>query len=109
MVVYKKTNFNTKPKTVEQAFLEQHFIKEDVRNCEARLSVYGITGTKLIIKQDSTDNITKLKNSILNEIGNNTVQVDEKEQHVKELETRFQKMCLTTNRFCWKLKPSFQH
>lgn len=107
MIVYKKTNFNTKPKTVELAFLEHRFTKEDVRNFESRLSVYGITGTKLVIKQDSTDNIQQLKNSILNEIQDNTVEVDIKEAHIKELESEIAKNIFNNKQILLEAKTIF--
>ncbi len=106
-VVYKKTNYNSNPKTIELAFLEHRFNNTEIRNFEEKLHTYGIIGTRLVIKQDSTDNIQNLKNSILNEIEGNTVEVDEKEEHIKELESEIAKNVFDNKQILLEAKTIF--
>ena len=67
-LIYKKTNFKKNPKTIELAFLTKHFNRPEIKQLNDRLNSYGIYNTKLIIKQDTTFNISNLKNDILNEV-----------------------------------------
>jgi len=67
-LIFKKTNYNTNPRTLELAFLSHRFSMDEIEALNSKLSYYGITNTKIIIKQDSSDNIQMLKSSILNEI-----------------------------------------
>lgn len=67
-IVYKKTNYNSSPKTIELAFLSKRFTKEEIDSLNVRLYTKNIPETKLIIRQDSADRIQLLRNNILNEI-----------------------------------------
>jgi uncharacterized hydrophobic protein (TIGR00271 family) len=86
IVVYKKTNFRANPKTIELAFLSRHFSRQEIDSLNGRLSAYGLMDTKLIIRQDSSDNIQLLKNSLLNELRNKEAGNDNKDAKIKALE-----------------------
>ncbi|MEP6682879.1 MAG: DUF389 domain-containing protein [Parafilimonas sp.] len=67
-LIYKKTNLKNNPKTIELAFLTKHFNRPEIKQLNSQLNKYGIYNTRLIIKQDTTFNISNLKNDILNEV-----------------------------------------
>jgi uncharacterized hydrophobic protein (TIGR00271 family) len=85
-IVYKKTNFNSTPKTIELAFLSKRFTKAATDSFNAKLAAQNIPQTKLIIRQDSADRIELLQNNILNEIKNKDLIVTEKTQKIQDLE-----------------------
>ena len=87
-IVYKKTNYYSRPKTIELAFLSKRFTKEEIDTLNADLSAQKIPETKLLIRQDSTDRIQLLRNNILNEIKTKDVVVDEKDKKIQELENQ---------------------
>ncbi len=80
-LIYKKTTFNTNPKTIELAFLSKKFTKEEIKLLNEKLSKYNIDNTQLIIKQDKKD----IKNEILNEINNQNRYLDEKDIQINNL------------------------
>ncbi len=90
-IVYKKTNYNKRPKTIELAFLSYRFSNEEIDSLNARLYSWNIPETKLIIRQDSTDRIQLLRNNILNEIKSKDIVLDEKDQKIKALEAEIEK------------------
>ena len=87
-LVYKKTNYNAKPKNIELAFLSKRFTKAEIDSLDKELNVKYIHNTKLIIRQDSADKIQILRNNILNEIKTTDVAVDEKDKKIQQLETQ---------------------
>ena len=80
-LIYKKTHFNNKPKTIELAFLNEKFSNDEIKSLNAKLIDYSLPNTKLIIKQDLKD----LKNEILNEISNQSKNISEKEVLINNL------------------------
>ena len=53
-VIYKKTNYNSSPKTIELAFLIRKFSDEEIRALNQKLPFYHLGNTRLYIRQDST-------------------------------------------------------
>lgn len=53
-VVYKKTKFSSSPKTIELAFLIRKFGDDEIKALNSKLSSYGLSDTRLLIRQDST-------------------------------------------------------
>jgi uncharacterized protein YggL (DUF469 family) len=90
-IVYKKTNYNSNPKTIELAFLSKRFTKDEIDSLTARLSAKKIPETKLVIRQDSADRIQLLRNNLLNEIEGKDQIVDEKDKKIQALETEIAK------------------
>jgi hypothetical protein len=90
-IVYKKTNYNSSPKTIELAFLSKRFTKEEIDSLNAKLYAKNIPTTKLLIRQDSADRIQLLRNNILNEIKSMDLIVDEKDKKIQSLETAIAK------------------
>ncbi len=90
-IVYKKTNYNSTPKTIELAFLSKRFTKDEIDSLNAKLYAKNIPETKLLIRQDSADRIQLLRNNILNEIKSKDLIVDEKDKKIQALETEIAK------------------
>lgn len=90
-VVYKKTDYNANPKTIALAFLTHRFSEKEIESLNAKLYNYGLANTKIIIKQDSSDNIQALKSSILNEIRTRESGYDAKDKTIKNLEAEIAK------------------
>lgn len=90
-IVYKKTNYNSSPKTIELAFLSKRFTKNEIDSLNAKLYSKNIPETKLLIRQDSADRIQLLRNNILNEIKSKDIIVDEKDKKIQALETEIAK------------------
>ena len=90
-IVFKKTNYQATPKTIELAFLSKRFTKEETDSLELKLAAQKIPETKLLIRQDSADRIQLLRNNILNEIKSKDVVVDEKDKAIQKLETEIAK------------------
>lgn len=81
IMVYKKVNYNSNPKSIELAFLQEEFDSTSLVSLNNDLSAYNLNNTKLIIKQN---NVT-LKDEILNEISQQNVQVSLKDNEIKLL------------------------
>lgn len=90
-VVYRKTDMTTEPRTLELAFLSRRFTQPEIERLNAKLSNYKVTHTRLIIKQDSIDNIQMLRSSILNEIENKENTLDINAARIKLLENEIEK------------------
>lgn len=90
-VVYKKTDLKAQPRTLELAFLSRRFTDAEVSRLNLKLANYGIQNTRLIIKQDSIDNIQMLRTSILNEIQNQEATLNVNEARIKLLEAELAK------------------
>lgn len=67
-VVYKKTVYNSSPKTLELAFLSRRFDSSEVVRLNRRLNQAVGEKMDLVIRQDSTDKLAVLKGDILNEL-----------------------------------------
>jgi uncharacterized hydrophobic protein (TIGR00271 family) len=87
-LIYKKSNYNSNPKTIEIALLLKRYSQNEIQILNEKLSSYGMSDTKLIIKQDSTVNIENLKNDILNEVKGNAETTNEKDVQIKLLEEK---------------------
>lgn len=80
-IIFKKSTYQTQPKTIELAFLTRKFEPKEIKILNQRLVSFGLNNTQLIIRQDSID----LKTSILNEINQGNKELNEKEQMIKKL------------------------
>ena len=106
-IVYKKTNYNSSPKTIELAFLSKRFTKEEIDSLNVRLYTKNIPETKLIIRQDSADRIQLLRNNILNEIKSKDIVVDEKDKKIQALETEIAKNTFDSKQILQEAKIFF--
>ncbi|MEO6177400.1 MAG: DUF389 domain-containing protein [Flavobacterium circumlabens] len=94
-IVYKKTDFNSKSKKLELAFLSRRFSKLEIKDLINRLNHNKyLTGTQLQIRQDSTDRFNALKGDILNQIKSSENEMNVKDVKIMQLEKE-----LTKNKF----------
>ena len=84
-LIYKKTNYNSDPKTIELAFLSRRFTDNEIRNLNNDLKAYGISNTKLIVRQDSAFNIQNIKKDILNEVKGADTIINQKDIEIRLL------------------------
>ena len=80
-LIYEKTQFNSRPKKIELAFLDKKFSKLELVELKSKLDLYHINNTELLIRQDSTD----LKRDILAEISRRSENVSEKDIAIQNL------------------------
>lgn len=106
-IIFKKTEYNNNPKTIEIAFLSKRYSEEEIQKLNEDLNNYGLSNTELIIKQDSADNIQKLKNDILNEVKINEISVNEKDLQIKLLEDEIAKNTFDNNQILDEAKTLF--
>lgn len=91
-VVYKKTEYNAVPKKLELAFLSKRFDKEEIKGLNASIDTLPyLKGTRVIIRQDSTDRLNALRGDILNEIKSNDNEVNAKDLKIIQLEKEIAK------------------
>ncbi|WP_410220531.1 TIGR00341 family protein [Pedobacter sp.] len=87
-VVYQKISYNNPSRTIELALLKKKFTNNEIRSFNNKLASYGLQNTKLIIVQDSGDNLQALKNDILNEVKRNGGELDEKDKQIALLKDK---------------------
>lgn len=86
-VVYKKTDFSTQAKKLELAFLSKRFGKSELAGLTQRMQGNPyLKGTRLVIRQDSTDRFNALKGDILNQIRGSENEMNEKDVKILQLE-----------------------
>lgn len=92
-IVYKKTDLKSAKKKIELGFLTKRFDQDEITALNKKLPKYAIPNTKLIILQDSTDRLVRLKGDILNEIQGSR-KVDDRDIRMAEMNSE-----LAANRF----------
>lgn len=91
-IVYKKTDFKAKPKLIELAFLEKRFAKDELAELNKKIAENKyIKGSRLLIRQDTTDRLTALRGDILNEIKSSENEVNKKDIKIVQLEQELAK------------------
>lgn len=80
-LIYEKTQFNSRPRKIELAFLDKRFSTDELKELNDKMQVYKLSNAELIIRQDSTD----LKADILAEISKNSSHVNEKDLTIQNL------------------------
>jgi uncharacterized hydrophobic protein (TIGR00271 family) len=94
-IVYKKTDFNSKNKKIELAFLSRRFSEAEIKDLSNKLNQNKyLSGTHLQIRQDSTDRFNALKGDILNQIKSSENEMSLKDVKIMQLEKE-----LTQNKF----------
>jgi hypothetical protein len=83
-LIYKRTDYNSKPKILELAFLSKRFSAAEIKSLNKKLKEYDLINTQLRIKQDTFD----LKNDILNTIGDYKKSGADKDQLIEELQKK---------------------
>ncbi len=81
-LIYKKASFSSNPKKIELALLSKNYSQDEVEMLNKKLIDFGIENTNIEIKKNTSDDISLLKNDILNEVSKS----DEKDKRIIELE-----------------------
>ncbi|WP_149207818.1 DUF389 domain-containing protein [Flavobacterium johnsoniae] len=91
-IVYKKTDFSPKSRKLELAFLSRRFSQAEITALTKRLNQNKyLSGTRLIIRQDSTDRLNALKGDILNQIKSSENEMNVKDVKIVQLEKELAK------------------
>jgi uncharacterized hydrophobic protein (TIGR00271 family) len=91
-VVYKKTDFNSKGKKLELAFLDKRFSLAEIKELKNKISHNKyLLGTQLLIRQDSTDRFNAIKGDILNQIKSSENEMSLKDVKIIQLEKELSK------------------
>ena len=91
-VVYKKTDYNAQNKKLELAFLSKRFSPEEIKDLKNRLNRNKyLMGTKLHIRQDSTDRFNDIKGDILSQIRSSENEMNVKDVKIVQLEKELEK------------------
>jgi uncharacterized hydrophobic protein (TIGR00271 family) len=83
-LIYKRTKYNTNPKTIELAFLSKRFSVAEIKSINEKLKEYDLLNTQLLIKQDTFD----FKNDILNTINTHKESGANKDQLIQDLQKK---------------------
>ena len=86
-VIYKKIEMARRPKSIEIGLLSKRFDLNERIELRKKLAAYGLAGTKLYFRQDTTD----LKREILNELQLSQGTKSEKDQLIAQLQERLNK------------------
>ncbi|RYJ41693.1 TIGR00341 family protein [Flavobacterium beibuense] len=107
-VVYQKTSFNTAPKRLELAFLTKRFEKNEISQLQERMDNNEyLKGTRLIIRQDSTDRFNALKGDILKQIKSTENEVSQKDLRIVQLEKQIAANTFDNKKFLKEAKSLF--
>ena len=87
-LVYKKLNYSTAAKTIELAFFKKEFTETELQQLNDKLQKAGLQNSKLLIKQNSSEDLQRLKDDILNEVNKKDNALDEKEKSIALLEQK---------------------
>lgn len=86
-VIYKKTEYSSRRKQLELAFLSKRFDKAELKELQREfVKNKYLQGGRLVIRQDSTDRLSALKGDILNQIRSSENEVDGKDAKIMKLE-----------------------
>ncbi len=85
--IFEKIAFNDDPKTIELAFLNKKFSEKELVFINEKLPIYGLENTKLTIKQDISD----IKNEILQEIESNDKKITQQEVVINNLQNELKR------------------
>lgn len=102
-VIFKKTEFNAKPKKIELAFLTKQFEEHELEALNKTLVNYDLNNTVLTIRQNTTD----IKSEIINELGNQNKSITEKDVIIHNLQNEIRSYKFDDNEFYKETKILF--
>lgn len=104
-LVFKKINYNSK--SIELAFLKRAFTETEVQELNKKLETTGLQNTKLIIRQNSSENIQSLKNELLVEINKKDNALSEKDKSIALLEQKLSETTFNNKQLLTELNVFF--
>jgi uncharacterized hydrophobic protein (TIGR00271 family) len=104
-LVFKKIDFPTK--SIELAFLKRGFTETEIQELNKKLETAGLQNTKLIIRQNSSENIQSLKNQLLVEINKKDNALSEKDKSIALLEEKLSETSFDNRQLLTELNVFF--
>src|SRR5690606_19283386 len=105
-IVFKKTN--SRVKKIELAFLSKRFSPDEITGLKKKLAENKyLKGSKLIIRQDTTDRFNILKGDILRQIKSSENEVNEKDLRIVQLEKQIARNTFDNKKFLKETKALF--
>lgn len=98
-LIFQKTQFNSRPKKLELAFLDKRFSDGELQELNQKMQLYDINNTELYIRQDSVD----LRKDILEEINKQNEYVNQKDITIQSLKNELQSFKLDENKLLEEL------
>ncbi len=106
-LVYKRIDYTVGTKTIELAFLKKGFTSAEVQHLNEKLKSAGLLNTKLIIRQNSSDNMRSLKRDILNEVYKKDNSLSEKDKSIALLEQKIEENTFDNKQLLAEVKVLF--
>lgn len=106
-LVYKRIDYTASSKTIELAFLKKGFTSVQVQHLNKRLKSAGLLNTKLIIRQNSSDNMRSLKKDILKEVYKKDNILSEKDKRIALLEHEIEENTFDNKQLLAEVKVIF--
>ena len=103
ILIFKNTKYNHTPKKIEVAFLTKKFTEDEIIEFQQKLLQYDLENTELTIRQDDGD----LKSEILNEIGNQTKTLSEKDIIINNLQQELSEYKIDNSELLTEIKILF--
>jgi uncharacterized hydrophobic protein (TIGR00271 family) len=103
ILIFKNTKYNHNPKKIEVAFLTKKFTEDEIIEFQQKLLQYDLENTELTIRQDEGD----LKSEILNEIGNQTKTLSEKDIIINNLQQELSEYKVDNSELLTEIKILF--
>src|SRR5690606_29643019 len=93
-LIYQKTQFNSRPKKLELAFLDKRFSVGELKELNQKMELYDIHNTDLLIRQDSSD----LRKDILEEISKQNEYVNQKDITIQNIKNELKSFKLAEDK-----------
>lgn len=88
VIVYQKTKYAAGGSTIELAFLKKNYSAAEKDTLQQLLSGYELSNTRLIIDDNSLNNLDKFRDDLLNEVRKRDEALDDKDKRMAQLEQR---------------------
>lgn len=103
ILIYKKINYNSYPRKIDVAFLNQKLTDRQIKSYNKLLAERGLENTELTIRQNDND----LKSEILKEINKQESSVSEKDVIISKLNSELGKYRVEDNKLVKEMKILF--
>lgn len=103
ILIYKKINYNSFPRKIDVAFLNQKLTSREIQSYNKMLGEWGLDNTELTIRQNDND----LKSEILKEINKQESSVSEKDVIISKLNSELGKYRVKDDKLMKEMKILF--
>lgn len=106
-LVYKKISYSSSPKIIELAFLKKVFTETEIQQLNEKLKGEGLKDTKLLIRQNSSNNLETFKEDILNQVNKKDNALSEKDKSIALLEQKLSESTFDNKQLLSEIKVFF--